>query len=455
MGYIHHQFKQELTSDIQILRLSPKALSNYQDFLPPDFSTEGQGKYIFLGATHYDQPCGLLIAGTQEQCELVHIQVDESVQHTEVGSRLVMALQRSVSQLSPSNHIYVSIPVKEEEDLTPFFSVNGFTLRGTASQAFSFSLSALAENEGYHKLDSLTPLADTYPLLSMPGSAWMRFSQALGTTIPQELSPELVPGELLPQYSLAYLYRGEVSAYVIFSKLSEETVYLAVSYAKPKHAARLMNLLKQAFDAILAEPGTFTTMEIATMNEKSLRLVEHFIGSDAPQVSRSSLQLMSWSVEDVRTMETNRIIGQMDLMQSQGLEGDVSFLLPRTLRLSDLLEARGYTPALTAVGDLPGLLFEMDGYLTTMTYSYADGGRSACQLSVILRIPSTLEGDALSLCLDLFNRASLSAVALSMENHTVALRDNYLEIEAPISETSLDAFLTMVSQSALNLHGLV
>lgn len=456
MGYLYRQFTQELISDVQVRRISPKALSAYQDFLPPHLATV-EGKPIYYGATAHGQPCGLLVAKTQDQsCDILHIQVAKPVQRAEVGSRLIMALQRNMCQVSDATHIYVSIPVCDgEEDLTPFFSANGFVMRGTASEDFTFPLMMLTQNKAYHKLDSLTPLADTYPLLSMPASAWVRFTYSFGSTIPQELSPELVPGELLPQFSLAYLYHGEVSAFVLFSKLSEDTIFLAAAYAKPKHSAWLLNLLKQSFDAILANPGSFTTMKITTTNAKPLHILEHFIERDTTQAICSKLQLLSWCVEDVRTQESVRVTEKLDLLLSQDLDGDVAFLMPRILRLSDMLEERGYEPSLTAVGDVPGVIFFMGDLLTTMTYSYVAQGKSACQLSLLQRHSTNLSENELRFFLDMFNHTSLSAVALSMEEQMVLLRDNFLEPDAPITEGHLDTFLALVSQSAMTLQEMI
>lgn len=458
MNRMHRQLTEEINSILQIVRLQAKALSPFEAYLPQGSSVDqvaGKG-HIVLGASFDGEPCGLLLV-TQEgdTIELQHIQVEESLQGLGIGSQLLVALQRLLLLTFPNKSLYVSFPVAAEgEHPMPFFTKNGFIMRGQASQGFRFSLSALEQNESYQSLKKLPPIEAT-PLLAMPSSAWTRFKNSFGTSIPMELSPTLVPGTLLPEISLAYLHRGEVVAYVVFSQMSEEVIYLAVSYAKPGYVQQLMGLLRHCFDTLLAKPGSWTTMEIATMNQHSLRLVEHFIGKDESQVQRSHLQLMSWSPEEVRTLTAEHTTKQMDLMLTQSLDADVEFLLPRILRLSDLLALQGYQPSLTVVGDIPGLLFWMDGTMTTMTYSYADEGMSACQLTVLQRMDTAQPESLQQAAVQLFNRTSLHGHALALPGNQVAIRESYLEVDLPISEQTLEVLLHLLQANIATMEGIL
>ncbi len=444
-----HAFLRRALRPIQLRRVGKQTLSQYRSVIDPAvYDDLARKNTLVLGAALHGEVAGAIVVELFEShCDILGLMVKEEMRRHGVGIALVCALKEHMLSVKDAR-IYVQFlsDPQNEDSLTRFFTACGFSLRGIGSTNFSFSLKDLAENRTYRKLEKLRATKEIYDITELPAAIAARFRLQFGKTIPDELSPSSVPGEIIPGLCPAHVVDGEVRAYLIVTARSEQELYLAAAYAVPGAGREVVMLLRLVFGHILEALPQYQTLVFSTVNDHALRLAEHFIGADAEKVRREELQLMQWTLE-----QELHLHGRQQRLRSQEAvedsDGSMAFLLPRLFALQDNMDALSYEAELSLHEMMPSLILTLDDALLRLSYSFSDENATGCLLISTWYLRLAAADEALQAATLAMNRSGNGGCAYVVDEGIIALSDSYFEFDAPISLTTLEAYLAHLRQN--------
>ena len=274
-------------SDWTVTAAARQDMEKYLPFVLPQWQElAGQEDTELLAAAGEDgAPCGVLLARTDsDRYEIVSLFTEEESRGRGCASALMEAAERSAVMrgCGTLDAIY-SAAEGGEEEIHKFFLFRGFAFPHGGMSVYSVPVRSL-EQAYLAQLPAVSSgaLEHIFSLEKLPAPAARDFAVRLGREIPAALDPALAPGNILQEYSAAYVEDNRIVSFVVFSAL-EGTIHLHAAYlCGSKHGAALAALLRRAYDMLAADFSQFETFTVTLINSPSERLAEKLLsGSDA------------------------------------------------------------------------------------------------------------------------------------------------------------------------------
>lgn len=260
--------------------------ARYASFVLPQWQEiASEAETELLTVFEQGQARGALLARTGgEQYEIVSLFVNEENRRQGAGSALMEAAERSAAMggCRTLNALYSAAP-EEEEAIHRFFLSRGFLFPHGGTAVYSVPARQL-EQAYLAKLPAASQetVSHIVPLSQLPAPAARNFSARFGQDIPAGLAPSDAPGDVLWDYSAAYIENSDVVSFVVFSKIGTALHLHAAYLGAPKHAVALAALLRRAYDMLAADFSRFASFTVTVINAAADSLAQKLLfGSGA------------------------------------------------------------------------------------------------------------------------------------------------------------------------------
>ena len=296
---------------------------------------------LFL-ASEAETAHGALLARTEdENYEIISLFVEEAWRGRGAASALLEAAQRA-AQLGGFGAVEVvyAVTAEEEEAVHRFFLSRGFLFPRVDSSLYSvFTPSLVRSHMAKLPAASASALSHIAALDRLPPQTARAFAASFGRKIPAGLAPSAAPGEVLQEYSGAYLDKDGIIAFVVFSRV-DASVHLHAAYLRqPQHGMALAFLLRRAYDKLVARDWEFKTFTVTVINDAAKALVETLLAGA--------------EIERRTVFHTQKL-----LMRPSPTAPGWGGVLARTNALVDAMAQAGYGTAMCMEpGTLPYLLW--------------------------------------------------------------------------------------------------
>lgn len=239
---------------------------------------------LFL-ASEEDAAHGALLARMEAgSYQLISLFVEPAWRCRGAASALLEAAQHAalLGGFDALEAVY-AVTAEEEEAVHRFFLSRGFLFPRVGASLYSvFTPSLVRSRMAKLPAASASALSHIAALDSLPPQTARAFAASFGRKIPAGLAPSAAPGEVLQEYSGAYLGRDGVIAFVVFSKV-EASVHLHAAYLRhPQHGMALAFLLRRAYDKLAERDWEFKTFTVTVINDAAEALAETLLaGAEA------------------------------------------------------------------------------------------------------------------------------------------------------------------------------
>ncbi len=295
-----------------------------------------------LLASEAETAHGVLLARTEAgNYEIISLFVEEAWRGRGAASALLEAAQRA-AQLGGFGAVEVvyAVTAEEEEAVHRFFLSRGFVFPRVDSSLYSvFTPSLVRSHMAKLPAASASALSHIAALDRLPPQTARAFAASFGRKIPAGLAPSAAPGEVLQEYSGAYLDKDGVIAFVVFSRI-DTSIHLHAAYLRqPQHGMALAFLLRRAYDKLVARDWEFKTFTVTVINDAAKVLVETLLAGA--------------EIERRTVFHTQKL-----LMRPSPTAPGWGGVLARTNALVDAMAQAGYGTAMCMEpGTLPYLLW--------------------------------------------------------------------------------------------------
>lgn len=255
---------------------------NYQALVMDEWRTLlGAPNAELLAAYDSDEtPIGALLARIDEHgYEAISLFVKEEYRHQGVATELLdFAEQAALAHGSGVLNAEYAVPEDMENTYLRFFLNRGFLLPKEGSLFYRVPLQELKKSY----LLTLPPVseqeqANIHKLSKLPGAKARSAYRQLERSLPPEMSALAAPGEVLDEYSLAYVSGDKILAYVICCAMGQR-IHLHVAHLNgAANGKALINLLELICERGLQETERFTDFSVTIINDASENLLKKLL----------------------------------------------------------------------------------------------------------------------------------------------------------------------------------
>lgn len=330
----------------------------------------GEAETELLLASEGKGAHGALLARTEDGTyEIVSLFVQEEWRGRGAASALLEAAQRAalLGGFGGVEVVY-AVTAEEEEAVHRFFLSRGFLFPRVDSSLYSvFTPSLVRSHMAKLPAVSASSLSHIASLDRLPPQTARAFAARFGKEIPAGLEPSAAPGEVLQEYSGAYLGKDGVIAFVVFSRV-DASIHLHAAYLRqPRHGAALAFLLRRAYDKLVERDWEFKTFTVTAINDAAEALAETLLAGA--------------EIERRTVFRTQRL-----LMHPAPTAPDWGGVLVRTDALVSAMAQAGYDTAMCMEpGALPYLLWSpQNGMEISVFYQAGDEDYTSFSLTAQL-----------------------------------------------------------------------
>lgn len=204
-----------------------------------------------------------------------------------------------------------------------------------------------------------------------------------------------------------------------------------------------MSLKKAAKEYDIPPELILYTKEVLMQSVRDTHITKNRMGADITKVARTTQQIMRWSLaEEVEVFEAEQ---RAQATYLGDRHSQVPMLIPRVLRLRDLLQSLDQPSELAMEQRAPALFLTLGHHHVSLSYVFADAALNHCFLQGVIHMGDDATTEQCMVWCDTFNHLSCHATALVGEDG-LRIRESYLEWDAPITGTTLSAFLQLLQE---------
>lgn len=220
-------------------------------------------------------PCGALLAIEEEgKYQVVSLYVEKEHRRLGIGTKLLEKAESIAASRNYTNLYMVYCATEQEtEELHRFLFMNGFMFPKMGNVVFKAEMQELAQSYLGRLPEESESKAENYTeLCNLPTDVYRDYKKRIGTEIPGYLDFEDATGNLLSEYSLAYIQQRQIMAFVVVTEIEGE-LYLNSAYMKEKKYASALIRMFQRIWKKADKCKLYSNLTVTAVNAESEQLI--------------------------------------------------------------------------------------------------------------------------------------------------------------------------------------